>query len=789
MTDYKDISYFADYFANLEDFKLAKEFVCKDHTFFGTIEAIGTIHPLAIQVHIPDTFPHHKLLFTTTSLKGYPHLIFSKEQGCSWFCLNTPFFENTKDQLDAEILRLRLWIKRMMSEDIPASINDPKIAMALALNSAFDWEIQNTSTEYVVDPIFNFVGDFTSLSNNFPSFGYLNTCVKKYSMYEDDFSGVTPGSYYVIRDENAIITTEEIETKRKSKNVFKDRLIPFLVVNRMPSQEEMTTLSSIKSAYNLSNDECLELFGLDITPHLYVSSSSSSKEEKPKEGEKTYKDVEEILKDNDIPSKFRALIKKDLENNIISQGGSHVIDNKQLSMTSEDWGEWIDGIYEARQFCLCVKNDTKYYWIVFSFNTNSNIYSRAKQLGSYKMAGGHTTIIIVESQHNCKLLCSPSKFYDYHTFFGRGSINKGLADCKIALLGAGAIGSILAESIVRSGITHIDVWDKDKVEAGNLCRSTYSINDLQENKADAIVKRIKELSPFCKATAHCFDFYGTVNYKSQEDVKKELEKYDLIIDCTASNELLHFLSYAFEDKHIISMSITNHAQDLLCISNADGNPYELRKHYLSKIEQDTQNFYVEGIGCYTPTFLALNSEVASLVNMAVSRINKNFDAEVICHSMILSNVERGVVIDDLKSFKLEDSDIKLSISTETLMDCEDLPDADDGMAGYLLGGYSADGKHIFVTHAISPDDAVQTLEHVYANSNGVIDYIGDIFETGQTSIHLAEKDVDMVDVIANKANDPSINTNNPLVAFRNADDTITFKLYIGGELVDFLPLN
>ncbi len=785
MTDYKDISYFTDYFANLEDFKLAKEFVCKDHIFLGTIEAVGTVHPLAIQVRIPDTFPHHQLLFTTTSLRGYPHLIFAKEQEFSWFCLNTPFFENTKDQLDAEILRLRLWIKRMMSEDIPASINDPKIAKALALNSAFDWEIQNASTEFVVNPTFNFVGDFTSLSNKFPSFGFLKMYVKKYSMYEDDFSEVSPGSYYAIRDENAIVTTEEIETKRK--NGLKDILVPFLVVNRMPSQEEKATLSSIKSAYNLSDSECLNLFGLDITPHQYVSSSYSFKEEKPKEGEKTYKDVEDILKDDDIPTKFRTLIKEKLESNKNSKEGTLVIDKQQLSMANEDWRTSIDDFYKARHFCLCIKNDTKYCWIVFSFNPNSN--GSQKLLGLYKMAGGHNTIKIVESQNNCNLLCTPSKFYDYHAFFGRGKIRKGFADCKIALLGAGAIGSILAESIVRSGIRHIDVWDKDKVEAGNLCRSTYSINDLQENKADAIVKRIQALSPFCKATAHHDDFYGTVNYKSQEDVKKELEGYDLIIDCTASNELLHFLSYAFEHKHIISMSITNHAQDLLCISNADGNPYELRKHYLSKIEQDTRNFYVEGIGCYSPTFLALNGEVASLVNLAVSRINKCFDAEAICRSMILSNVERGVVIDNLKSFKLEDSDIKLSISTETLMDCDDLPDSDDGIAGYLLGGYSADGKHIFVTHAIGSDDAVQTLEHIYANSNGVIDYIGDIFETDQKSIPLAGKDAGIMDVIANKASDPSINTNNPLVALRNADDTITFKLYIGGKLADFLPLN
>lgn len=85
-----------------------------------------------------------------------------------------------------------------------------------------------------------------------------------------------------------------------------------------------------------------------------------------------------------------------------------------------------------------------------------------------------------------------------------------------------------------------------------------------------------------------------MNYNSQEEAIKELDGYDLIIDCTGSNEMLHFLSYAASNMEIISMCITNHANDLLCISSKDGNPFEQRKTYLSRIEQDTKNFYVEG---------------------------------------------------------------------------------------------------------------------------------------------------------------------------------------------------
>ena len=104
-----------------------------------------------------------------------------------------------------------------------------------------------------------------------------------------------------------------------------------------------------------------------------------------------------------------------------------------------------------------------------------------------------------------------------------------------------------------------------------------------------------------------------------------MDNFDLIIDCTGSNEMLHFLSYAASNIDIISMCITNHANDLLCITNKDGNPFELRKAYLSRIEQDTKNFYIEGEGCYSPTFLANNCDIASLVNLALRDLNLNME--------------------------------------------------------------------------------------------------------------------------------------------------------------------
>lgn len=118
----------------------------------------------------------------------------------------------------------------------------------------------------------------------------------------------------------------------------------------------------------------------------------------------------------------------------------------------------------------------------------------------------------------------------------------------------------------------------------------------------------------------------------------------MIIDCTGSNELLHFLSYSIPGKEIVSLCITNHANELLCVSNANGNPFEIRKAYLSRIEQDTKNFYAEGEGCYSPTFLAKYSDIAALVNLAFKDIDSSYIKDEVPQSSIYAYCNRALFV-------------------------------------------------------------------------------------------------------------------------------------------------
>ena len=112
-------------------------------------------------------------------------------------------------------------------------------------------------------------------------------------------------------------------------------------------------------------------------------------------------------------------------------------------------------------------------------------------------------------------------------------------------------------------------------------------------------------------------------------------------------------------------------------------------------------------------------------------------------------------------------------------------DSPDGAIGYIFGSYSKDGKQIMITHIVDALNAEELLSDAFETSKGLIDYIGDYRYSGEQPETYSASSVEL---IASKAEDCSINTNNPLLAVRNPDGSITFFLYINNELVKFSPI-
>lgn len=781
MLQYKDIQFYNDYCKGLEDFTLLEAFSKEDNAFVGKIMPNKAIYPIEIYVHIPQTFPHNKLTFRTRSISGYPHLIpyYNHPQLGSWFCLNTAFAETAEEQLNEEFNRLREWLQRQLRPELPQHIVDINTRDALRQFNIYEGENPDELNEITNKGDFVFLGDFWKETKKFKEHGYL---------------------YAVKYPNNKITIVEE-----KANSNYK---LPYVIVDHFPNN--IHSFAAWVKEHKWNDDLCQMLlpdfkWGKDTISSQqlrYLKPNNFYLEEDEAISHLT--SLQEKMEMTDMSHAHKNALKKELENFLENNRRMREYMTKPMgSIDDEDDepdSEYLSNSYKYNlHYCaIGVFSENKIQWYLVC----TNLWNREEQIFSYDL---DTYIYEVKNVVDIHLLSFyPAQHIERESYFGRGVLHESLCSKKIALVGLGAIGSSLAESLVRGGINNISLWDGDIVEAGNICRSVYDQSNIGNSKAIALKEHLQKISPFVNITANGYwydsaeyngytgireykngEFYGNINYNSQEKFISSLKNYDLIIDCTASNELLHFLSYAAKDINVLSLCITNQSKDLLCISNHTGNLFEQRKHYLACIEQETGNFYSEGTGCYSPTFLATYCDIQALTNICVRTINREYQTKGYMDSIIWHYNDNGIIADNLLVYQLEDSPITMTIPDNIIAAIQKLPMLKNGENGYLLGGYNAKRTAIYVTNAISRIKAENQMTTIRLMSKGIIDYLGNICISSEGINNLPKH---CQENIVCMAQSKDIDTNNPLVAMITPNGNVQFALYIGKEFVPFYKI-
>lgn len=782
---YEDKDFYNNYCSNLDDFTLLEYFEDKDNEneFVGKIAPNNTNYNIEIEVRIPYTFPHNKLLFVTWSLSGYPHLIpFDRNDSLkgNWFCLNSAFAETPKAQLDEEFSRLRGWLHKNLKEGLPRHINDRNTQAALQIFNAYEGYNPDEINELAEKSQLTFVGDFAKHSENFKDIsGYLN----------------------VVRYPNDKFTVFQDKEGANEK-------LPYILVTHIP--EHSDNFASWADEFKWDEKLCKTL----LPDFRFRGISEVSLSRVHKEGESWEDQIKHLYLTDDeaksdqlylmqklsvmsLPKAHKEAIQKKIDNLVEYNKNIREFWNKPIEeLDDEPDPQDLQNEYISRShyFAIGIICDGGIKW----FLVTANLYNRKYSEFHYDLEQYSCDI---KEASDITLWLSHSNTIGRKEYFGRGELSSSLADKRIAIIGLGAIGSPIAEVLARGGVRQLTLWDGDIVEAGNICRSIYDNSDIGNAKAEALAEHIKRISPFCNVkpqgcwyhpdyTGVCRytggNFYGNINYDSQKKFLEALHEYDLIIDCTASNELLHFLSYAANDVPLLSLCITNRATHLLCFSNRDGNPFELRKHFLASIEQDTENFYVEGTGCYSPTFLATSCDVQSLVNLCIRSIHRQMQVRGCVSSTIWHYNGDNIIADPLHCYQLEESPITMVVSESTVNRMRQLPLTHNGSMGYLLGGYNTNRDAIYVTSAIKQIGSNEAMNKMRQLSNGIIDYVGNVsiasYQDNQP-LEIVEKQI--VEI----ANNTSVDTNNPIVATVRSDGQIEFRLYINEKFLPFYLMN
>lgn len=240
-----------------------------------------------------------------------------------------------------------------------------------------------------------------------------------------------------------------------------------------------------------------------------------------------------------------------------------------------------------------------------------------------KKTGNWKTELTIES-----INWALSRNSSYNYFFGRGTLTPSITKRKILIIGIGAVGSMVAKTLARGGCVQIDLADFDVKEPENVCRSEYLFNLGLNDKVDELTKILSAISPFVETAAVNKDYFQTIiklfyrDKSAKEVFVSELNKYDIVIDCTTDDDLMYILDKLSLDCTLLSFSITNKAKAL--VGGFHPNLYRFFKNQYSNIlENDLEDLY-NPPGCWSPTFKASYNDINFLVQFAIKHINKVF---------------------------------------------------------------------------------------------------------------------------------------------------------------------
>lgn len=211
----------------------------------------------------------------------------------------------------------------------------------------------------------------------------------------------------------------------------------------------------------------------------------------------------------------------------------------------------------------------------------------------------------------------------YKYFFGRGAMPQELADKKILIMGVGAIGSTVAETLTRCGAKRITVYDIDNKETGNVCRSAYHFYSGITEKTYDIIDLLQRISPHveCSGLNPLQDVFVksiAAEDKDMQPIAELFNEFDVIFDCTTDNQLMQVIDGSGTTAQVVNLSITNHAQDLVCAFSP--NITETVRLIYALLNRDTESDLYNPIGCWSPTFKASYNDIASKVQFALKHI-------------------------------------------------------------------------------------------------------------------------------------------------------------------------
>lgn len=200
-------------------------------------------------------------------------------------------------------------------------------------------------------------------------------------------------------------------------------------------------------------------------------------------------------------------------------------------------------------------------------------------------------------------------------------------DKRIELWGCGALGSWMAEVLVRAGARELVLRDRSIVTSGLLVRQNYREVDVGQTKAEALAERLRAINDTTDIVAGDTNGY---------DVPTDC---DLLIDATVSTTVAasidHALKHGAHDilvAQVATDSVSSTLGIMTVVPGESGQPTSaidtaLRQRviedpdlepYATFWDADDDVLFAPARGCSTPTFRGSSADAMSIASTAVT---------------------------------------------------------------------------------------------------------------------------------------------------------------------------
>lgn len=125
--------------------------------------------------------------------------------------------------------------------------------------------------------------------------------------------------------------------------------------------------------------------------------------------------------------------------------------------------------------------------------------------------------------------------------------NSVLAEKRVAILGCGSMGSKVATSLARMGVSNFYLVDSDVLKVDNLVRNDLDWGEVGAHKADALAERLKRINAQVKVERWLNQLGGQTSVSALIACLTILKTCDLIVETTGSGQSFVYAGSVAED--------------------------------------------------------------------------------------------------------------------------------------------------------------------------------------------------------------------------------------------------